>query len=189
VGARADRANAAGADVLCSIHHNAGVNGGAGGGVAVYVAANASAASRALQSAVYDAVIRLTGLRGNRANPMPAANVSVLLTRARMPCILPEYGFMDSRTDVPIILTDDHAYKCAAGTVEGIAGLLGLARRAAPQPAMPAVTVTLNGREMDFDVPPLVVNGRTMVPLRAIAEAFGADVAWDPEARTVSIVT
>ncbi|RJX24919.1 MAG: hypothetical protein C4554_08000 [Dethiobacter sp.] len=40
------------------------------------------------------------------------------------------------------------------------------------------VTVTLNGESLNFDVQPLLENGRLLVPLRAIAEALGAGVEW-----------
>ena len=47
--------------------------------------------------------------------------------------------------------------------------------------------VLVNGREPAFDVPPVVQDDRTLVPLRAIAEAMGADVLWDGAARRISI--
>ena len=34
--------------------------------------------------------------------------------------------------------------------------------------------VILNGRELDFEVPPIIENSRTLVPLRGIFEAMGA---------------
>ena len=39
----------------------------------------------------------------------------------------------------------------------------------------------------DEKVVPVIKEGRTLVPLRFIAEGFGADVAWDDATRTVSI--
>lgn len=38
--------------------------------------------------------------------------------------------------------------------------------------------VIADGREVSRDVDPVIVNGRTMVPIRMIAEALGADVEW-----------
>ncbi len=38
-----------------------------------------------------------------------------------------------------------------------------------------------------FDVPSIAVNGRMLVPVRAIAEGTGADVRWDGEAKAVYI--
>lgn len=54
------------------------------------------------------------------------------------------------------------------------------------------VRVTLNGKELESDVPAFIrtVDGydtRTMVPVRAIAEALGADVLWLEEERQVRI--
>lgn len=40
-----------------------------------------------------------------------------------------------------------------------------------------------------LDVPAQIINGRTMLPLSAISEAFGAIVTWDGEQRIVSIST
>jgi len=48
------------------------------------------------------------------------------------------------------------------------------------------ITVVFNGQTLAFDVPPAIINDRTMVPLRVIFEAHGADVHWD---NTTGIVT
>lgn len=40
----------------------------------------------------------------------------------------------------------------------------------------------VNGKEIKADVAPQLINGRTMVPIRWVAEAMGADVNWDGEA-------
>ena len=45
-------------------------------------------------------------------------------------------------------------------------------------------------KENDFitlDVPPQIINDRTLVPLRAISESMGAEVEWDGSTRTVNI--
>lgn len=46
------------------------------------------------------------------------------------------------------------------------------------------IAVKFNGNWMNFDVDPLIINSRTMVPLRAIFEALGATVTWDGETAT-----
>ena len=49
------------------------------------------------------------------------------------------------------------------------------------------ITVTLNGTAIDFaDQPATIVDGRTLVPLRAIFEALGASVEWDQATKTVT---
>lgn len=49
------------------------------------------------------------------------------------------------------------------------------------------VKLVVNGQEIKPDVPPQIINGRTVVPVRWIAEALGAEVTWDDKTRTVSI--
>ncbi|MBQ8301800.1 MAG: copper amine oxidase N-terminal domain-containing protein [Clostridia bacterium] len=48
------------------------------------------------------------------------------------------------------------------------------------------VKVILDGTELTFDVPPQIIEGRTLVPLRVIFEALGADVTWEGETQTVT---
>lgn len=45
--------------------------------------------------------------------------------------------------------------------------------------------VTLNGHKLDLDVKPIIIEGRTMVPVRAILERLGMNVTWDNNARVV----
>jgi len=45
----------------------------------------------------------------------------------------------------------------------------------------------INGKASLLDAEPFIMNNRTMVPLRAIAEAFGAEVKWQPKTETVEI--
>ena len=45
-----------------------------------------------------------------------------------------------------------------------------------PATAEADIKVMLNGTELNFDVPPRLMSGRTMVPMRVIFEALGADV-------------
>lgn len=47
------------------------------------------------------------------------------------------------------------------------------------------VTVTKDGEKLSFDVNPYIDIDTTMVPMRGIFEAIGADVSWDNDTRTV----
>lgn len=115
--ARTNAANNFKADFYLSIHHNAGVNGGSGGGIAAYIYTKASAESAKWQKALYDALIAATGLKGNRSNPMPKSNLHEV-RETNMPAVLLELGFMDSKTDVPVILTEKFADQCAEAIVK-----------------------------------------------------------------------
>lgn len=48
-------------------------------------------------------------------------------------------------------------------------------------------TMSKNGQLISLDVPPQALGGRTMVPVRAIADAFNYNVSWDSVNRIVSI--
>ena len=114
---RTNRANDFKADFYLSIHHNAGINGGTGGGIETYIYTKCSKASEEWQEALYKALIAHTGLKGNRADGTRKANLHEC-RESNMPCVLVECGFMDSKTDVPIILTDKYAEQVANACVE-----------------------------------------------------------------------
>ncbi|MEG6567959.1 copper amine oxidase N-terminal domain-containing protein [Thermoanaerobacterium saccharolyticum] len=44
-----------------------------------------------------------------------------------------------------------------------------------------------NGREIKFDIPPVVKSGTTLIPVRAVVESLGANVNWDAASNTVTI--
>ena len=48
-------------------------------------------------------------------------------------------------------------------------------------------TVTVNGEEQTTDTAPVIVNERTLVPIRLISEIFGNKVEWDAETKTIYI--
>ena len=129
--ARAGAANRWGADFYLSVHHNAGINGGSGGGIIAYTHPKSSKASVEWRNALYDSLIKHTGLKGNRSNPMATGDYYIL-RETNMPAVLLELGFMDSKTDVPIILTDEYAKQCAEAIVEVIVKRGVLKKKAAP---------------------------------------------------------
>ena len=52
------------------------------------------------------------------------------------------------------------------------------------------VNVMFDGRCVAFpDTAPKIVNARTMIPVRAVMENLGQQVAWDPDTRTVTITS
>ncbi len=48
---------------------------------------------------------------------------------------------------------------------------------------------SVSGKEVTLDVPPKIISDRTMVPVRFISEALGAEVGWDDATRTVTITS
>lgn len=49
--------------------------------------------------------------------------------------------------------------------------------------------IYVDGEGFEIDVAPMIINSRTLVPLRAIGESLGGSVEWYPESRTVTIDT
>lgn len=50
------------------------------------------------------------------------------------------------------------------------------------------IKVLLDGEVLEFDVPPQIIDARTMVPMRKIFEAMGAEVDWNGDTETVTAV-
>lgn len=128
--ARCKAANDWGADVYISIHHNAGVGGKSGGGTVVFY--NSTKAERKTQAQyLYDCLIDATGLKGNRAQQV-INKAFYVLRNTKMPSFLIENGFMDSSTDVPIILTEAHADKTAQALLSFLKYQCKLAKDSTP---------------------------------------------------------
>ncbi len=116
--ARVKAANTAKADFYMSIHHNAGLNGRTGGGTVVYYYGAGKADRVIMAQRLYDCVVQRTDLIGNRSSKIIPSNSLYVLRNTNMPALLLENGFMDSPTDTPIILTQDHAAKTARGIID-----------------------------------------------------------------------
>ena len=127
---RTSKANTWNADAYISIHHDSGVGGTSGGGATVFAHPSASAKAKTLRSNVYDEYIKAGGIKGNRSTPLNTANYQVL-RETKMPAVLIECGFMDSSTDVPLILSAGFPEKAARGIAEGIAKTFGFELKAA----------------------------------------------------------
>lgn len=141
---RCDKANAFGADLALSIHHNAGANLTNAGGIVAY-SYYGSTKGAEYRDAIYDACIADGGLRGNRAQPKQEAGFHVL-KYTHMPAVLMEYGFMDSLKDAPVILQEAYSRLVAYATMEGIAKVAGLKKKAATAPeAAPVPSADENG--------------------------------------------
>ena len=129
---RTANANKFKVDLYLSMHHNAGIkkNGvcGTGGGVVAFRHPKSGASTKSWETDLYNAIIKYTGLKGNRATPIATADFQVL-RETNMDAVLIEAGFMDSKTDVPIILTDDFAAKVAKACVEVIVKKGGLTKK------------------------------------------------------------
>ena len=123
---RAKASDNANADIYIAMHHNAGISGGTGGGTVVYYySSNAARSQQALD--LYNAIVKETGLVGNRSSKVLKRNFYECRV-PKAPSLLVENGFMDSKVDTPIILTEEHAEKTAIGVVNFLVKHLSLTK-------------------------------------------------------------
>ena len=127
---RVEKANDWGADLYLDLHHNAAGKLFTGGGVEAY-SYPGSAEGKKHRDAIYQAVIAAGGLKGNRATPLQEKKYDTLRL-TNMPAVLMEYGYMDSRVDAPIILTEAYSEAVGRATMEAVAALHGLKKKTAP---------------------------------------------------------
>jgi hypothetical protein len=80
---------------------------------------------------LYEELIEHTGLKGNRANPKATSDLYVL-RNTKAPAVLLEMGFMDSKSDVPVILSEEYADECARAIAGVIVRRGGLKRDDGP---------------------------------------------------------
>jgi N-acetylmuramoyl-L-alanine amidase len=125
---RCKAANEWGADFCLAIHHNA-FQGKPWNGGGVEIFSNpGSVKGRQYRDAIYNAVIAAGNLRGNRASPRQE-KAYIALKQTKAPAVLVEYGFMDSSTDAPVILTEEYAKAVGYATMEAIAKVAGLKKK------------------------------------------------------------
>ena len=103
------------------------------------------------------------------------------------------------RTDVPPIILEGRTmvplraiFEALDITVEYDAAtrtIIGTTDDLSIQLTIDSTLATVNGEEVTLDVPATVIDGRTMVPVRFIAESTGATVEWEARTRTVIINT
>lgn len=70
-----------------------------------------------------------------------------------------------------------------------IALILAVSMPGLAESATGSIALYINGRAVPTDVPPVIINGRTMVPIRVISESLGAAVHWEPGTRQAVITS
>lgn len=129
---RTASANEWGADIYLDFHHNAGAKLTNAGGVVAF-SYPGSKRGKEYRDTIYDAVVAAGGLRGNRSNPK-VEKAFDSLKYAAAPAVLIEYGFMDSRSDYPVISTEEYAKAVGYATADGIAKVAGLEKKKPTEP-------------------------------------------------------
>ncbi|MEV5028489.1 N-acetylmuramoyl-L-alanine amidase [Paenibacillus sp. LPE1-1-1.1] len=170
------------ADAFVSIHANAaGSAWSTAAGIETFTCTEPSATSVKMAAAVQRALIGAT-VRKDRG--VKQADFTVVY-KTKMPAILAECGFMSNTEEAALLKTDAYRKKCAAAIVTGIAEVFSLKKKAEVAPvSADKVNVIVNGKKIADGK---IEDGVTYVPVRAVAEALGASVAWDGASKTVTI--
>ncbi|GIO33978.1 MULTISPECIES: N-acetylmuramoyl-L-alanine amidase [Paenibacillus] len=177
---RTDKANAAGADILISVHCNAG---GGLGGFESYRYISASAATSKLQNLLHTEI--MAGLKsfGVADRGQKTGNLH-MCRESRMPAVLTENLFVDVASDAAKLSQPAVIEAIVNGHVLGIAKYLDLKKKGTPVPDDNKVTVIVNGKSLNDAK---LEGGVITVPLRAVAEALGANITWDNQTKTATV--
>lgn len=124
---RDKKANEWDADILFEFHHNAGAKLTKAGGMVAFSYKNKTEGA-ALRDAVYAACIAAGGLKGNRATPKKAKAYTIL-KNFKGAGVLLECGFMDSKTDAPVILQEAYSRRIGYAVMEAVAKKYGLKKK------------------------------------------------------------
>lgn len=177
---RTNKANAAGADILVSIHCNAG---GGAGGFESFRYTNASAAARTFQNVLHSEIMSALKPFNVKDRGQKSENLH-MVRESKMPAVLTENLFIDVAADAAKLKRNDVIDAIVSGHVSGIAKYLGLNKKEVQAPVSDKVTVIVNGKQVSDGK---LDNGVTLVPLRAIGEALGAKVKWDNKTKTATL--
>jgi N-acetylmuramoyl-L-alanine amidase len=135
---RTDKANGLKVDLYVSIHANA--NRGVmedHGGIDTFVYKTKPKQAVELANVIQRNLIAATGLR-NRG--VKATDFHVL-RETNMTAVLIEHGFMDSKTDLPLLKTDAYRKLCGETNAKSLAQFYGLKRKPEPKPVAPKAKV------------------------------------------------
>ncbi|MCV4233295.1 N-acetylmuramoyl-L-alanine amidase [Virgibacillus sp. LDC1] len=177
---RANAANKSSADLLVSIHCNAG---GGAGGFESFRYTSASTATRSLQNVLHTEIMAALKPFGVIDRGQKAKNLH-MCRESRMPAVLTENLFIDVASDAAKLKRHEVIEALIDGHVKGIAKYLGLKKKEGAVAVDNKVNVIVNGKQIKDGK---LENGVTYVPLRAIGEALGASIGWDKETKTATL--
>ena len=115
---------------------------------------------------------------------------------------IPEFGVPLKPTDLRTVIMQAPNY-CAGEHLaatdaagKSFCGICGVSLQDAPaatgvelKMTVGKTDYTVNGETKTMDVAPIIANSRTMLPVRYVAEALGATIAWDGATSTATITT
>ncbi|MEW6661530.1 MAG: N-acetylmuramoyl-L-alanine amidase [Bacillota bacterium] len=169
-------------DLVVSIHVNAFSDPSADY-IATFIYQRGGAAEKAAK--LVQEQLRLgTKWRGPASPNGLITNNLYILRETISPAILVEMGFITNPRHEQQLRDRGFHQVLAEAIAKGLAAYFGKPAVGEPSNAG-KVKIVLNGREIAFDVDPVIIAGRVVAPVRQLAEALGAKVIWDAEQMTV----
>lgn len=179
---RTNLANKKGADILVSIHCNAG--GGAGGFESFTYNQTSNKATAALQNVLHTEIMAQLQKYGVTDRGQKKENLH-MCRESKMPAVLTENLFIDVVSDATKLKNDKVIQALVTGHVNGMAKYLGLTKKEQVA-ADNSVTIYVNDVQIGKGD---IVDGVTRAPVRALAQAFGAQVLYDSKNKKLNIFT
>ncbi|MGD0153902.1 MAG: stalk domain-containing protein [Thermacetogeniaceae bacterium] len=131
-------------------------------------------------------VATYTGGGSRAAGAAEPVSVFVNSQQAQFPDVQP--AIIDGRTLVPLRFIAEAPAFGALVSYDSATNQVTLLRGLKTVLLWPSNnTVVVDGKKYTTDVAPVIMQGRTLVPIRFLSETFGATVAWDASTRAVSI--
>lgn len=97
-----------------------------------------------------------------------------------------KFGYINKSGKVVIPIKYDSAYRFNEGVaIVELNGINGIIKNPLAKEEN-QISVYINNEKLDMPINPIMQQGRTLVPLRAIFEAMGASVDWDQATKTVT---
>ncbi|MCL1877569.1 MAG: copper amine oxidase N-terminal domain-containing protein [Defluviitaleaceae bacterium] len=121
------------------------------------------------------------------AAPTVSADISVIINGVTQSFEVPP-RIIDGRTMLPLRAVGEALYMDVDFDRPTNTAILTTAN-ATIRHVINTAEISVNGATQSFDVASTIVDGRTLVPVRMLAEAIGADVEWDATTRTAIITT
>lgn len=174
---RTAKANKLKADVLISIHTNAG--GGLGGFESYIYNGYVSDGSIRLQQAIHTAMA--TQLKPFQVMDRGARRANLHMVReSDMPAVLTENLFIDVAKDAVLLRKAEMITALAQGHVTGVAQFLELKPKRDEEKITYSISTDVTLQVNEQIIPnTLLINGMTYAPIRTVGDALGMTVAWD----------
>lgn len=132
-------------------------------------------AVRLMNASDSDAKVSLKA--GSLANLAKDGTFTATVTCDRPTTGVFEFTFMDDKGNSYKAVSKTFNFQQKSTKVEKRTVLMGINSK----------DMLINGNKSTTDTTPIIQNNRTFVPIRALVEAFGAEVEWDEKAQKVTI--